>query len=718
MRQVSQLYRSGRLEVVNVPVPTASRGSVVVDTTCSLISSGTERMIVDLARKSLLGKARERPDLVAKVFDVVRRDGPLAAFDAVRAKLDAPIPLGYSMAGRVRELGAGVQGFAVGDRVACAGAGFANHAEINAVPENLAVPIPDGVSDEEASFVTVGAIALHGVRLVEPTLGAVVAVIGLGLLGQLAVSLLAAHGCEVVAFDVDPAKVDRARARGAIAGGVVGRDDCLEIARAASARSGVDSVVITASSSDNAPLVLAGDIARDRARISVVGACALELPRKTYYEKELSVVVSRSYGPGRYDANYELRGIDYPIGYVRWTERRNLSSFLRAIGSKRIEVASLVTHRFAFSDAMSAYQLITGEKPEPHLAVLLNYPEQKTPEPSPRASSTVPRSEASIGVIGTGAFASAVLLPIFASEPAVRLTAVCSGRGLSAQHAAKKFNSEVAPNADAVLADERIQAVVISTRHDSHARLASRALRSGKHVFLEKPAALNEEQLNELEDAHRAATGGAFLMVGFNRRFAPFARAVNEAFAGRSAGLLMTARINAGSIPDDSWIHHPEEGGGRIIGECCHFIDLFAYWSGSRPIRVSCLPIGAAGGARRDDNVAITIGFADGSVGSLVYTSAGDTSVAKETYEVIGGGKIASIDNWRTLRLTARGSTKTSRALRADKGHRDEVRAFARAVRAGSASPIDWPTIMAVTRATFAIEVARRELCTVELADT
>ena len=405
MKQVAQSYRTGKLTLSEVAEPArAPAGGILVETRVSLISAGTERAIVDLARKSLVDKARERPDLVKKVIDKAKREGVLAALEAVRSKLDSPIPLGYSLAGRVADVGKSAQGFARGDRVACAGAGYANHAEVNAVPKNLAVHVPDAVSDEEAAFVTVAAIALQGVRLARPELGNVVVVIGLGLIGQVVVQLLAAHGCDVVGIDIDRGKVALALGRGAIAGAVSGVDDTIEVVRAASRGHGADAVVITASSPTAEPLALAGELARDRARVSIVGLLPLEIPRKTYYEKELEVVVSRSYGPGRYDADYEERGNDYPIGYVRWTERRNLQAVLRAIETKRLDVKSLVTHRFGFENALDAYALITGEKPEPHLGVLLTY-EPRQPEKTNGAPASAPRTGArqtlGLSVVGT-----------------------------------------------------------------------------------------------------------------------------------------------------------------------------------------------------------------------------------------------------------------------------------------------------------------------------
>jgi len=715
VRQISQNYKTGELAIVEVAAPRASRRGILVETRVSLISAGTERTIVDLARKNLLAKARERPDLVKRVIEKARREGPLAALDAVRAKLDLPIPLGYSLAGRVLQAGPEAPGFVLGDRVACAGAGYANHAELNLVPRNLAVKIPDGVSDEEASFVTVGAIALHGVRLVEPSLGAVVAVIGLGLIGQIAASLLSSHGCDVVGIDVDPAKVRRALDRGAADGAVVGQHDCAEVVRAASSGRGADAVVITASSDTNAPLVLAGDLARDRARISVVGLVPLEVPRKTYYEKELSLVVSRSYGPGRYDPAYEEAGTDYPIGYVRWTEARNLEAVLTAIARKRLEVASLVTHRFPFESALDAYEVITGARPEPHLGVLLTYQGRQavvSTAPAIVAPGSAP-GPLGVGIVGTGSFATSVLLPALAKVKKARLDAAVSRRGRSARHVAARYGAQVAASLDELLARPSTEAVIIATRHDLHASQAAVALTAGRDVFLEKPAATNEEDLAKLLEAARAS--GRRLMVGFNRRFAPFARQLKVAFEGRRAGLVMTARINAGFVPPGSWVVDPREGGGRIVGEMCHFIDLFSYFADALPVRVSAHGLGSRGAYGGEDNLVVGMEFGDGSVGSLAYTSMGDPAVGKEIYEVTCQRTMARIDDWRGLAVTRGGHTRVSRALRADKGHAEELRQFVQACQGGQPSPISLDSIAATTRATFAIEHARLSRATVEL---
>jgi predicted dehydrogenase/threonine dehydrogenase-like Zn-dependent dehydrogenase len=718
MKQVAQSYRTGKLSLANVAAPaSAPEGSVLVATTASLISAGTERSIVQLARKSLVDKARERPDLVAKVVDKARREGVLAAFAAVQSRLDSPIPLGYSLAGRVWDVGVGVSEFTRGDRVACAGAGVANHAEVNIVPKKLAVHVPDKVTDEEAAFVTVGAIALHGVRLTRPGLGEVVAVIGLGLIGQIAVQLLASHGCDVVAIDIDADKVRRALSSGAVRGATIGMDDVHEVVRSASRGRGTDAVLIAASSPNADPLKLAGDMARDRARVSIVGLMPLEIPRKTYYEKELEVVVSRSYGPGRYDPEYEERGHDYPIGYVRWAEHRNFEAVLHAIETRRLDVKGLVTHRFPFERALDAYELITSPHPEPHLGVLLTYEEEAIPVDSAVPTPSHPLhkdGELGIAVVGTGSFATGVLMPALQKTPGARMVRTVSGRGLSARHAADKFGVDgVATSLADVLAMPEIGAVVIATRHDSHAGLAGRALAAGRHVFVEKPAAIDERQLVSLGEAVRESE--AKLLVGFNRRFSPFACRVAEAFSNRRAGLVMTARILAGRLAPGSWVADANVGGGRIIGEACHFIDLFSFWAGASPTRVSAHAIGPDRGWDRGENLVISLSFGDGSVGTIAYSAMGDASVGKERYEIASEGVVAVLEDFRALHVTSRGKTKTWRALRADKGHTSEMAAFVDACLRDGPSPIAWKSIEATTRATFAAERAWRDGTLVEM---
>jgi predicted dehydrogenase/threonine dehydrogenase-like Zn-dependent dehydrogenase len=713
MKQVVQSYRTGELRVAEVPAPGVEPGCLLVQTAASLVSVGTERMTLELSRKSLLGKARERPDLVAKVLERVARDGVIAAGKAVLQRLDQPLPLGYSCAGRVAAVGAGVSGFAVGDRVACAGAQAASHAEVNLVPQNLCARVPEGVADEDAAFVTVGAVALHGLRTAAPQLGETFAVIGLGLLGQLAAQLLKSAGCRVLGVDLDPAKVVLANQLGADAG-VERSGDVAGAAASLTQGRGVDGVLICAATPSNDPIELAGELCRDRARVVVVGAVGMAVPRRPYYDKELSLLQSRSYGPGRYDPIYEERGVDYPLGYVRWTEGRNLEAFLDQLAAGRVRVQPLVTHRFPIARAEEAYALLSGgggagdaaaggggsvsatsRGGEP-MGVLLTYPAGALPERSvqvrPPALGAARRVR--VGLIGAGSFASGVLAPALAATPGVRLLGVASARGLTARHLAERHGFERATtDADALLADPEVEAVVIATRHHLHAAQAARALRAGKHVLVEKPPALDEAALADLLAAQRES--GCVLAAGYNRRFAPLARELLAAFAGRKAPLLMVARIDAGAVPAGSWLHDPAQGGGRLLGECGHFIDLCALWAGAAPVSVFAQ---AAGGG---DNFALSVRYGDGSVATIAYAAAGDASGSKERYEVMGDGCTAVLEDFRRLEVRRGGKRRATSKLLQDKGHRAEVAAFISAAQSGL-PPVALATLAAVSRATFA----------------
>lgn len=699
MKQILQSYRTGKLSIVDVPSPGVEAGAVLVQTSVSLVSVGTERMVTNLAKKSLIGKARARPDLVRKVLDRVSRDGLVATGRAVIDKLDQAIPLGYSCVGRVIAVGEGISDLSVGDRVACAGAKVANHAEVNLVQKNLCVRVPDGVDDEAAAFVTVGAIALQGVRTATPTLGETFAVIGLGLIGQLVTQLLRANGCRAIGIDLDATKVALAAKLGCAASFV--RDaDVVDAVRAASDGLGVDGVLITAATDSNDPIALAGELCRDRGRIVVVGAVGMDLPRKPYYDKELAVYQSRSYGPGRYDPVYEEVGIDYPIGYVRWTEQRNMQAFLEQCQERRVEVAPLVTHRFSIDRAEEAYQMIGSGGAA--LGVLIQYPS------SPPPARTVDLRTAAagpdlvrLGFVGAGSFASGVLMPAAAALRDARLVSVASARGISARHVADRFGFERCTTDDVALIDDpRIDAVIIATRHNLHAQQTVSALRAGKHVFVEKPLALDQQGLDDVFLAQRET--GNLLTVGFNRRFAPLALKLKEFFGVRRRPLIIQYRVNAGELPVDSWIHDPAVGGGRIIGEVCHFVDFVSFLADALPVSLFARGISSRGGARTDDNVVITISLADGSLATITYAATGDGSAGKERIEVIGDGAIGVLEDFRTLRLRRGGKERTISRFAQDKGHRAEVRAFVDAIRQGGEPPISIASLQATHLACFA----------------
>lgn len=705
MKQVLQHVRSGKLELADVPEPAPRAGGIVVRNAASLISAGTEKMIIDFAGKSLLGKARERPDLVRQVVDKVRKDGLGPTVQTVMSRLDQPMALGYSCAGVVESAGRGAPEFQPGDRVACAGMGYASHAAAIYVPRNLAVAIPDGVSFEDASYVTVGAIALQGVRVAGPRLGETVVVLGLGLLGQLTVQILRAAGCRVVGIDLDLAKVALARELGAELS-ILRSDDVHGALEAFTGGIGADSVIVTAAADSNDPIELAGELCRDRGVVSMVGAVRMDIPRKVYYDKELELRLSRSYGPGRYDPEYEEGGRDYPISYVRWTERRNMEEFLRLVAAGQVTPARLTSHRFDLADAERAYAIVTGEDRQPFLGVVLTYPPEAAADGrTVRLREAAPRAGTlGLGVIGAGNFAKAVLLPRIAKS-GVDLVGVATATGPSARATGDKFGfGYCTTDTEKLLADPAVHAVVIATRHGSHASMTARALRAGKAVFVEKPLALDEEGLQEVLAA-QAETGGT-LAVGFNRRFSPLVQQLKAAFAP-GAPLAMTYRINAGPIPANTWIHDPEQGGGRIIGEVCHFVDLVQHVADDEVAEVFAVNAGGHA-AGLHDVVAITLRFRGGSIASINYFANGDKSYSKERLEVFGGGALAVLDDFRELTVSRNGKRKSTKKLSQDKGFDEEIAAFLQSVKQGGAPPIPLRSLVITTRATFAVEQSLR----------
>ena len=696
--------------MADVPAPRLATGMVLVRTAASLVSAGTERSSVEFARKSLLAKARSRPDLVKKVMDKARTDGLLTAWDAARNRLDQPSALGYSSAGVVIAVAEGAEGFRVGDRVACAGGGYASHAEIVRVPVNLVAPVPEGVALEDAAFATVGAIGLHGLRLAEPQLGETVAVIGLGLIGLLVVQMAKAAGCKVVGIDLDEGRVERAKALGADAALVGGGEAVREAVEALTGGVGVDAALVTAGTASSDPVTLAAELCRDRGRVVVVGAVGMDLPRPPFFEKELSFRVSRSYGPGRYDPLYEEGGVDYPAGYVRWTENRNLRAFLDLLGEGKVRVAPLITHRIPIAEGERAYQVITGGGSS--LGVLLTYPdgplEIGADQPSRRVDQAPPESvraaggEPGVGLLGAGSFATNTLLPAMQAAGGFRFVGVATATGASSHHVAGKYGFRFATTEEReVLSDPDVSLVAILTRHDLHAHQIGAALDAGKHVFCEKPPALNEAELAGVVRAHDRAPG-RLLAVGYNRRFSPMAVRLKEFVAGAGEPLLLQCRVNAGLLPADHWLHDPAVGGGRLIGEGCHFVDLLSYLAGSLPVRVRATGL-PDGGRYREDNVVTLLDFENGSVGSITYSAAGDSAMGKERVEVFGGGASAALDDYRTLDLHRGGKSKREKSrLRQDKGHAAEWQAIGRALREGGGLPISLESLVATSLATFA----------------
>ena len=720
MKQLLQNLRTGETLVVEVPIPAPKPGMALIHTAASLVSAGTERTLVEFAEKSLLGKARSRPDLLRQMIDKARREGVLTTLDAATNRLDQPVPLGYSSAGIIAGLGAGVQDLRIGQRVACAGGNYAVHAEYEIVPCQLLTPLPDQVDFESAAFTTLGAIAMHGFRLAETSLGERVAIIGLGLLGMLCVEIAIAAGCPVLGIDLDPRRVELAQKLGAEA---VFRNQAVEGALSFSRGRGCDAVFICADTPSADPVELAGMIARDRARVVAIGAVGLHIPRKIYYEKELSFINSRSYGPGRYDPNYEEKGQDYPIGYVRWTEGRNLEAFVDLLAAGRVDVHPLITHRYPIEQAPQAYELITGKLDEAFLGVILTYPDvpdsisQKlSAQPTFPArksrliNTTSTPGKVTLGVLGAGNFATAVLLPALRKIKGVELVGVASGAGLSAQYAAQKYGFRYATSDEnRILNDPQINTIAILTRHHLHSHQVLAAIRAGKHVFCEKPLAITHDQLNEISQQLSAISDESsgkteyrqLVTVGFNRRFAPFARRLYGFIKDRKEPLVAHYRINAGYIPLNHWTQDPLQGGGRIIGEGCHFIDLLTFLVGELPLSVTAFAL-PDGGRYRQDNVVMTFTFADGSIGTVTYLANGDKAFPKEYIEVFCGGRVAVLNDYRSLELVQDGNRRDFHSfLRQDKGHRAEWEIFTAAIAAAGDPPIPYNHLIGVTQAAF-----------------
>jgi predicted dehydrogenase/NADPH:quinone reductase-like Zn-dependent oxidoreductase len=717
MKQLFQDARSAEITIVEVPAPKLLAGCVLVRTAASVVSAGTERASSEFAGKNLLQKARMRPDLVRDVLSKIGRDGLLATVSTVRSRLDQPSVLGYSSAGTVVAVGEGVADLNPGDRVACAGAGHAVHAEFACIPRLLVARIPSlSVTFDEAAFTTLGAVALHGVRNAEAKLGDIVAVIGLGLLGQLTVQILKAAGCCVLGMDISAERAELAVRLGADAVSTSSagfQDLCLQH----SAGHGVDSVLITAQTESNDPVNLAGAVARHRAVVVAVGTVAMDIPRRSFYEKELDFRVSRSYGPGRYDSTYEQKGIDYPMGYVRWTETRNMEAFLKLLADRRLNLHALVTHRFSIARAHAAYDLITGKIREPFLGVLITYPESADDARNislPTSHRPVTGQQAvRVGVLGAGVFATSTLLPAIKRVGGVEMIVASAANGSHARHAAQKFGfRSCTTDEHEIFNNPAVNTVVIATRHHLHAEQVVAALHAGKHVFCEKPLCLNEEELRGIIAAHDAPhseqlSTRRILMVGFNRRFAPLAIRLKSFLRETREPLALHYRVNAGFLPADHWLNDPQQGGGRIIGEVCHFVDFLCFLADSSPVEVETRSL-ANPGQYSNDNVVCSLRFANGSHGTISYLANGDKSYPKERMEVFGGGSVAVLEDFRRLELVRGGKKRLFRSLlRQDKGHRGEWQTFVSAIQIGAESPIPFREIVSSMRATFALEESR-----------
>lgn len=712
MKQVLQSYNTGELWLAEVPVPACGSRGAVVRTTTSFVSAGTERMLVDFARKSLVGKAMQMPDQVKIVLKKMKTEGVSATLDKVKTKLGTPIPLGYSSAGVIEEAGAHLSGFAIGDRVACGGAGYANHSEFNYVPANLLVKIPDNVSDEDASCATVGSIALQGVRQCDLRLGESACVIGLGLLGILAVQMLKASGVRVIGFDPNPERCKLAESLGAdvaVSGNLI--DEAMSFSRG----HGVDAVLVTAATKSNEPITTAAEIARMKGKVVVTGVVGMDIPRDQFYKKELDFKLSLSYGPGRYDSNYEEGGNDYPYGYVRWTEQRNIAAFLDMVSAGTLTPSKLVTHRFDLDDALKAYELLMGETDEPYLGITLQYSaealdrrrdgivEFKTPSTS---------SANGVSFVGIGNFGRGVLLPQVKKIAGATLKGVCSSSG--AAEVAKQEGFEFSTtNSDEVFKRDDTGTVFVCTRHNSHAKYVMEALDNNKNVFVEKPLCMNRDEMAVIKE--KMANSEARLMVGFNRRFSPHAQLIKNYFAKRKMPMTISCRVNAGIIPPDVWLQDPAIGGGRIVGEVCHFIDLAMHVAGSKvkSVQATC--------ARTDDATLVAEDFLslnltmeDGSIANIVYTAGGPADLAKERYEFFADGSYALLDNFMKTECYGK-LGKESLKGKMEKGFSEEIGAFFQSIADKTDAPIPADEIFNATEASFAAIEALRSRNTVEL---
>ena len=715
MKQVVQNYRSGELKVDEVPPPVPKPGWVQVANHCSLISAGTERSTVTMAKKSLAGKAQARPDLVRKVVSQVQKEGLVDTARMVMGRLDTRAALGYSCAGVVVDVGAADCGFAVGDRVACAGQNYASHAELVNIPKNLCVKIPDTVSMEDAAYVALGSIALQGVRQADPKLGEIVAVVGLGLLGQLVVQLLKANGCTVIATDLEPGKLELATALGA--DHAVTGSNFTRTCEAATSGYGVDAVILTASSKSSEPVTMAGEVCRRKGRVVVVGATGMDIPREDYYAKELELRLSTSYGPGRYDPEYEEGGHDYPYGYVRWSEQRNMAAFLDLVAATSVNLKPLTTHRFDISEAEQAYELITSNS-EPFIGICLQYADEGV---SPARTNRVvisqnvkPVAAVELGIIGAGNHIRDMVLPRLKQHPSVNLRAVCSQTGISARTTAERHGANSCyTDYRELLADTSINTVVIGTRHDSHAEIVIASLQAGKHVLVEKPLCLSHEQLQQIDAAFASANQRqhTVLQVGFNRRYSSHTQFIRQQFLNRSDPLMMLYRVNAGAVPADHWIQDPTVGGGRIIGEACHFIDYMVAVSQSLPTAIHCQAIGQHSSRVTNDKAILNIHFEDGSIGTVFYAADGDKSLAKERFEAFADGRSVVLEDFVTTTAGYRGKCAKHTSRKRDKGFAGEVENFVDSIRRGDDPQPAYEQARAVTLTTLkAVESLRQGL--------
>ena len=704
MKQISQNYKTGAIRLESVDQPALKSGGVLVRTQFSVISAGTEGMKVREGKMSMVEKAKARPDHVKKVMKSVKQQGLTATYQKVMNKLDSLTPLGYSLAGTVEAVGAGADEFQIGQRVACAGAGYANHAEVNFIPRNLVVPIPENVSTEHAAFATIGAIAMHGLRQAEMRLGETACVIGLGLIGQILSQLLQANGVKVIGLDLDDGRCKLARELGAAFAGHPEDTASLAAIEQVTHGVGADCIFITAGGKSNKPVELAVEIARDRARVVDIGITKLDIPWKSYFEKELDVRFSRSYGPGRYDPSYEQNGVDYPIGYVRWTERRNMASFLDLIAQGKINLDPIISSTHPFTDAEKIYQDMADGKAS-GLGILFSYGEpesQEAPPAPPAKTAQVKKGQVRIGLIGAGNYASSMLLPHLAKIKDAALVEVATATSLSAANAERKFNFErTSTDYKNLLVADDIDAALIATRHAAHAFMTAEALRTGKSVFVEKPLALDRASVELVRKAAVEAENDR-LLVGFNRRFSPLVQKIAKHFSNPEQPLVINYRVHAGQMDRNSWYLNPDEG-TRFLGESGHFIDVFAFLTQARPVSVFAQPLQPEGATADDrDNLSVMISYSDGSVANLQYLTQGGSKVPKEILEVFGAGKTVRLNNFESLDIFEGDNQEKVKASGLDKGQQNEMNSWVAAIKAGSPMPISFDCIIDTTLTSIA----------------
>ena len=718
MKQLLQNLRSGETELVKVPVPQVPEGFCLIQTNRTLVSAGTERMLVEFGKGNLLQKAKSQPDKVKQVIDKIRTDGLLPTLETVFNRLDEPLPLGYCNAGVALDVGRDVPYLKTGDRVISNGA----HAEIVCVPKNLCAKIPDNVTDDEAAFTVLASIGLQGIRLAQPTMGEQVVVVGLGLIGLITVQLLHNSGCHVLGVDMNPARLALAEKFGAKTVNINDGGDPLSAANIWSNGRGVDAVLITASAKSDEIVHQSAEMCRKRGRIILVGVVGLNLRRSDFYEKELTFQVSCSYGPGRYDESYEQKGIDYPLAYVRWTEQRNFEAILSMMATGRLDVKPLITHRFAFEKAPEAYDKIL--KDPSALGVLLEYgsKEEATNNSTIHLTSSKIKSKRSDGctvaMIGAGNFAKMTMAPAL-SKTSARLKYVSARtNGMAATHIAKKYNFENATtDLETIFNDPEVNTVFITTGHDSHAALTQKALTAGKHVFVEKPLCMNTGQIEDIVTTYSSLLtphSSPHLMVGFNRRFSPHSQKIKELLNGRSEPLAMNFTVNAGIILPNVWVHDPEKGGGRIIGEACHFLDLLSFYTDSSIISVSAVQMGK-GVAIKEDKMSIVLSFEDGSVGTVNYFGNGSKSYPKETLEIFSEGRILRLDNFKKVQAYGFKGFRKFNTLKMDKGHQEQFNLFTQRIKDGGEPVIPFNEIINSTLASFAAVTSANEYRTINL---